>query len=194
MRNSSSPAYAKGIFVVNWTRSINKYWSHTEETSERLLREANEQDNRINFAAVLFLPEHEPLRKRLCSLCAQNPLALHRLWKLSCDYGSPAAMRAAIAGHQSRVEWQVFRIYRARNQLVHAGQIPTYLDSLVMNLAEYYRSAIFALVGRASRQDGESDIDQVVAEVGIDYQIFQAAFAKSRKEANFTRDDMFRLI
>jgi hypothetical protein len=50
----------------------------------RLLREAKEPDNRLNFGAVLFLPEHELLRKRLLSLCESSPLALP-------DYGNCGA-------------------------------------------------------------------------------------------------------
>jgi hypothetical protein len=160
----------------------------------RILRQAKEQDRRLNFGAVLFFPEHEHLREQLMALCRGSPLAQHRLWKLRRDYNSPGDVRRTIEDHQRRVEWQIHRIYRARNQLVHAGYIPSYLDSLVMNLAEYYRSTIFALVGRATRENAESDIDQVVAEIGIEYRILLDSFGKHRADKTLTRDDLSRLI
>jgi hypothetical protein len=63
-----------------------------------------------------------------------------------------------------------------------------------MNLAEYYRSAIFALVGRATREDAESDIDQVVAEIGHEYRIFVDSFGRNRGDKNLTREDLKGLI
>jgi hypothetical protein len=133
------------------------------------------------------------LQKELCNLCAENPLALHRLWKLHNDYSSTKRAEEAIRAHQDRVEWQLHRIYRARNDLVHAGQIPSYLDSLVMNAVEYYRSAIATIVNRAGRDGGDADIDQVVAEIGIEYGIYSRYFG-NRKDTPMSADDLIHLV
>ncbi len=82
-----------------------------------------------------------------------------------------------ICDHADRVRWQIHRVYRARNQLVHAGRTPSYLESVILNLAEYYRSSIATIVNRAKQEDGKSDIDQIVAEIGIKYGIFRDAYA-----------------
>jgi hypothetical protein len=159
-----------------------------------LLRSSGEAESRMRLPAVLFLPEHKDLQEQLFKMCAGSPLALHRLWKLHKDYASPEDVKKTAQAHENRVEWQIHRIYRARNQLVHAGYVPSYLDSLVMNLAEYYRSAIFALVGRATRDSDESDIDQVVAEVGIEYRVFLENFRGRSKENSITRTDLALLF
>jgi hypothetical protein len=150
-------------------------------------------DSHTRFAALLYLPSNSSLQNELCVLCAENPLALHRLWKMHHDYSSTKRVEEAIRSHNDRVEWQLHRIYRARNDLVHAGQIPSYLDSLVMNAVEYYRSAIATIVNRAGRDGGNADIDQVVAEIGIEYGIYSRHFG-NRRDTPMSADDLTHLV
>ena len=151
-------------------------------------------DAHTTFANILCLPENKHLRERLLQLCADNPLALHRIWKLQRDYGTPANAIASIKGHGKRVEWQIHRIYRARNSVVHSGKTPSYLESLILNLAEYYRSTITTLVHRARKDETKSEIDQVVHEIVIEYGIFLSFFQRMQQAPSFTREQLLRLI
>jgi hypothetical protein len=130
------------------------------------------------FAQMMFLPEHADLRTDLCNLLSDNPLALHRVWKLHHDYNDVKCANSTIKDHFNRVNWQVHRIYRARNQLVHAGRMPSYLESLILNLAEYFRSSVTTIIGLARANDQPSDIDQIVAEIGIRYEIMRTKLGR----------------
>ncbi|MEC5325730.1 hypothetical protein [Aurantimonas sp. A3-2-R12] len=123
------------------------------------------------FSQLMFLPEYADRRETLIAILRYNPLALHRVWKLHNDYRDMKSANRTISDHENRVRWQIHRVYRARNQLVHAGRTPSYLESVILNLAEYYQSSIATIVKRAKREDGNSDIDQIVAEIGIKYDI-----------------------
>lgn len=151
-------------------------------------------DQHTKFAAILCLPNNEPKRQQLLSICSDNPLARHRLWKLHRDYSSPQAIKAALDGHEKRVAWQLHRIYRARNNLVHAGRRPNYLDSLVLNLDEFYRACLGTLVNRASREQVETDIDQLVAEIGIEYNIYTTYMDSERREEVLSINTFLRAI
>jgi hypothetical protein len=133
------------------------------------------------FAAIIAVEINAALRDRLCRLCKNNPLALQRLYKLHHDYNSPGRMLKAIKSHESRVSWQLQRIYRARNFLVHAGQAPTFLTSVILNMNSYYLSALATIVQRAAKQSDKSDIDQIVAEVGIEYRTILHAIELEKK-------------
>jgi hypothetical protein len=131
------------------------------------------------FAEMLLLPEHEQRRQSLLQLLTNNPLALHRVFKIYNDYRDTKCASRTISDHADRVAWQIHRVYRARNQLVHSGRLPSYLESVILNLAEYYRSAIATIVNHAKREDESSDVDQVVAEIGIRYGIFRDRFQRA---------------
>jgi hypothetical protein len=151
-------------------------------------------DQHTKFAAILFLPSNAPLRNELIGLCSENPLALHRLWKLQKDFSSPQSLKVALEEHERRVGWQLHRIYRARNSLVHSGTKPTYLDSLVLNLDEYYRACLGTLVNRASREEHESDVDQLIAEIGIEYKIYMTSMENLRREPELSRETFIRAV
>jgi hypothetical protein len=72
--------------------------------------------------------------------------------------------------------------------------VPTYLDSLIVNPFEYYRSAVATIVNRARKEDQRSDIDQVVSEIAIEYGIFKGIFQSLGKSADLTAEGMKRLI
>ncbi|WP_423378895.1 hypothetical protein [Burkholderia sp. LMG 32019] len=146
------------------------------------------------FACVMFLPDYEALRNSLCNMLERNPLALHRVWKLSNDYKNPRNVSRSIADHENRLQWQIHRIYRARNQLVHSGRMPTYLESLILNLAEYFRSATATIIRKANAEVERANIDQVVAEIGIKYEIYKEKFQARGGAANLSADDIDILL
>jgi hypothetical protein len=142
-------------------------------------------DAHTQFAAVIFLPENETLRKELFELCEDNPLACHRIWKTVTDFGTPANICRELERHENLVKWQLQRIYRARNNLVHAGRVPPYLDSLTLNAFEYYRSLVSTLINRSSKQDSKSNIDQTVAAIELEYTIYKKNCRKIQKSESF---------
>jgi hypothetical protein len=128
-------------------------------------------DDYSRFTHLIFDPAYRSQRDRFMTMLNRNPLALHRMWKLHKNFGTPDAYGEAVAGHERRVRWQLHRIYRTRNQLVHAGVVPVYLEPLVLNMLEYFRATITAVVTRASKEEELSDVDQVVTEIGVDFEI-----------------------
>ncbi|TWB70803.1 hypothetical protein FBZ87_107187 [Nitrospirillum amazonense] len=150
-------------------------------------------DQHTKFAAILYLPANANLRQDLCDLCAENPLALHRLWKLHHEYGTPKSVSVHLDAHQKRVEWQLHRIYRARNNLVHAGRVPSFLDSLILNAFEYYRAAVATIVAHARKDESQSDIDQVVSELGVEYKVYMNFANNIRKNNVLSLEDVLRL-
>lgn len=130
-----------------------------------------EVDEYTRFTHIAFDPAFKAEQTAMLAMLTSNPLALHRLWKLENNFGTPAAYKSALLSHEERVRWQLHRIYRTRNQLVHSGSVPVYLEPLVLNMLEYFRSTIGPIIGRAKKERELADIDQMVAEIGIDYQI-----------------------
>ena len=102
-------------------------------------------DQHTALAFVLMMPEHQQARADILEIVKDNPLACHRLWLLHKNFENPEMMMKTIISHEKRIQWQIHRIYRARNSIMHAGKTPSYLDSLALNLSEYYRTAMPAI-------------------------------------------------
>lgn len=123
------------------------------------------------FARMIVQPQFENERQALLTICENNPLALHRLFRLEKFYGTPRVARSTIEDHANRVRWQLHRIYRVRNSLVHAGTAPEYTDTLVTNSLEYLRSCLTNLIRVAAKHELPSEIDLVISEVGLEWSL-----------------------
>ncbi|RWM02308.1 hypothetical protein [Mesorhizobium sp.] len=177
--------------IAVYNELLPRYRNRLNKITRDMETEAHGQDA---FAELVFLKENEEYQKRLCDLLTDNPLALHRVFKLQRDYKNIGAVNGTLDDHYNRVRWQIHWVYRARNQLVHAGLMPSYLESVILNLAEYYRSAVVTIVGRAKREEELSDIDQVVSEIGIKYRILRNFFGKTKADTSLTEEHVSKLM
>lgn len=84
-------------------------------------------------------------RDALFTLVADSPLLLNRLQSLGQIIEEPKALKKKPISHEKRVEWQIHRIYRERNSIVHSGKSEDFLPTLVENSFLYFRLLIRAL-------------------------------------------------
>lgn len=175
--------YQRRIFAAVYEALLLSYQKKFRKILKGVAQGASPNQH-TRFAKLIVLPEYEQLRSDLLDVAKSSPLARHRLFRLHKYYGTPEECRKTLIDHSKRVEWQLHRIYRASNNLVHAGRSPLYLDSLVRNSLEYFRTTVVALARNAAERPGKHNIDQIVAEVGFGHQI-QLAKLDARKRLPF---------
>jgi hypothetical protein len=95
----------------------------------------------------------------LFRLCAKNPLLIYRLNRMREQIKSTSELRASLEAHRERVAWQLGRIYRARNSLVHRGTLPPRAEHLIQHLHTYLSMTLHYLV----REIGDSALLTVTA-------------------------------
>ncbi len=83
----------------------------------------------------------------LLTLVGQQPMLTHKvylLWKsMFCD---PETMGKRLAGHKLKLDWQVRRIYRARNFVMHRGRSVPGMRQLIQHLHTYYIKIIHTII------------------------------------------------
>ncbi len=89
------------------------------------------------LAAVLRGGEYEGRRDELYELIENFALLRNRCFQISELISSCNSLESALEEHERRVVWQIRRIYRCRNLIVHDGTSPRYLDALTENAHEY---------------------------------------------------------
>lgn len=175
--------YHRRIFSAVYDAMLISYQKRFRE----ILREVSEgvsSDQHTRFIKLIVLPDYEGLRNNLLDIAQSSPLIRHRLFRLEKYYGTPEECYNSIIDHAGRVEWQLHRIYRSRNTLVHSGRSPLYLDSLIRNCLDYFRTTVVTLVRKAAERPGVHKIDQIVAELGFERQI-QLDKLQARKKLPF---------
>jgi hypothetical protein len=100
-------------------------------------------------------------------MCATNPLARQRLFELH-DAGKTAKGLYGLAFEAGRkVEWQLQRIYRERNRIVHRASPSETLEALIQILNAYTLIVFEALVRIGANNPLGQTVDDLFAEVRI---------------------------
>jgi hypothetical protein len=105
---------------------------------------------------------------------------------------SPAHVVAALDAHRVRLEWQIRRIYRVRNIIVHSGKTPPYTKSLIEHTHSYLDIVLSALVRLASKPSSIHSVGQGFKYVELQYSSYYEAL--SEKGLSFSRDNIDALL
>lgn len=86
------------------------------------------------------------VKQQFTRMMVDSQLLIHRSHELDKLANDAKLLKAQIEAHDERVRWQLHRIYRARNLIVHSGTSPVVLPQLTENGISYYKSLMSVLV------------------------------------------------
>lgn len=156
-----------------------------------ILREISDEESAdiASFAHLLVNGTHADKNRRFFEMFAANPLMQFRLWDFRERFSKPKLYQASLKSHMTRVGWQIERIYRSRNELVHAGQKSRYLDSLGRNAESYFQMVVNPLAERG-RVGANLDVDGLFAEFHIEFDAFVRKLANLEGEPSFPQEEV----
>ena len=102
-------------------------------------------------------PKVADLRDELVNIAMRHPFLRYRINSFEESFASVGATRRTLDAHRKKLDWQIRRIYRVRNEIVHADNTQADVDSLVAHAHEYLISLMdnFDLVFRFTGSDEE---------------------------------------
>jgi len=109
---------------------------------------------------LLSLDTNSESRQSLYDECGDYHLLRYRIYCLHKLLESPKSVQAAIDSHWKKVDWQVRRIYRTRNSLVHTGDAPSYLGALIENGHDYLDMVLDAVIDLSCGERKIETLDQ----------------------------------
>jgi hypothetical protein len=144
--NSAMP-----FLLHNYIRGLVRRLSHNlvtwrPWTAKRILNKVegiNKPDAVLRTLALLCVSANQELRDELYAELKDYHLLRFRVFSMSELIKTPRKAMEAIENHQRKVAWQLHRLYRTRNLIVHSGRKPNYLSSLIENGHEYLDQILF---------------------------------------------------
>lgn len=95
---------------------------------------------------LLALKENEDLRNELYAALKDFHLLRFRTFAMSRIVREPREVERLLQTHEKKVSWQLRRIYRTRNRIVHSGKTPSYVSSLIENAHDYLDIVLDAVI------------------------------------------------
>ncbi|MDX1822266.1 MAG: hypothetical protein R3197_15320 [Paracoccaceae bacterium] len=102
-------------------------------------------------------------KEHICSVFRNNPLALYRLKNLEDKFSSPANFERTLGAHSQKVKWQVQRIYRERNTVMHNGQSSPFVRQLLSNCYFYFQTTFTSIETVSKSYGGLSTVQSLSA-------------------------------
>lgn len=135
-----SYGYVKGLLLELFKDLSN--WD--KEKFYQLLDSINNDSSlRLNtFLELLVLEENDSKVDDLLGHLDLFPLLKNRVTLYNEWFKNPKEVKSFIERHSKKITWQIRRIYRARNTLVHHGNKPQQLPILLENLSSYFHKVM----------------------------------------------------
>lgn len=144
-----------------------------------------------NIVRLCLLPEYENLLEKLFHDMGDFELLRYRIFDIRKKMRTPRHAMEMLDLHIKRVSWQIKRIYRARNSIVHAGNVPAYTGALVENAHDYFDQTFLICCDLFANYNGFKTFDQCFDFVAWNYDDLQKSL---RAAETFHTDNIGKLI
>jgi ribosome-binding protein aMBF1 (putative translation factor) len=145
--NSLIPFLSYGYIELLVIELFKDLWNWNSEVVDGLIQSVeSDTSKRIEgLLKILVVKEFDEKRIELISKLDKYPLLKNRIFLYNKWFSSPKEMCSMIERHSQKLEWQIRRIYRARNMVIHHGGKPQHLKVLIENMGSYIHAIIEGL-------------------------------------------------
>lgn len=144
------------------------------------------------LARLIALPAHNVERTNLESKFRDFHLLRDRFEHFKDMLSNPKNVVSALDAHRQRLEWQIRRIYRARNIIVHSGKIPPHTQPLIEHTHDYLDTILSRLVELASKPQCVRSVSQGFKFVDVRYESYYKKL--SAKGLTFDENNIHDLL
>ena len=137
---------------------------------------------RAKIAKFLVLDENFKKRQVLDRTLRDFHLLRSRFFYLRDVLSEPKFIIDLLDSHKQRVSWQLRRIYRARNIIVHSGKTPSYTGTLIENIHDYLDLIMSTLVHLASQNGKITSVEQGFKLIEMNCSAFEKSLRKMNRE------------
>ncbi len=122
----------------------------------------------FSLAALIMTNENDVNRKKVYASLGSYPLLRFRLFTINQNLSTGSHIKKLLDSHRKKVEWQIRRIYRVRNLIVHSGKVPSYTNILVENLHNYFDDFLNYIIDNAIKEKRIRTISNAILTAEID--------------------------
>ncbi|MDG9671633.1 hypothetical protein ONV78_28110 [Hahella sp. CR1] len=166
-------------------------WRFKEEFYEEVVSDVNGDSLVEKLAKVMSLPEYDR-KKIMIDNSFEFFYLLRERYKYFCHVLSdPKETSKALENHKKRVGWQLRRIYRSRNLIVHKGLAPAYTDILVENTHDYLDIIMKSIIDMKLNRGAVHSVEQSFKLAEMEYSFFSGFLAGKKTVVN---DEFIKMI
>lgn len=147
-------------------QTIDDFYYYNKRLSTEIFKTVltSQAENRWNTVlALISTKENESIRNNIYAQLNDFPLLRYRIFSINKFFQTGKQLKKKIKDHTQNVEWQIQRIYRIRNLIVHSGEMPSYGNILVENIHNYFDNLINYVIDNAKEKNIKSIKEGIIA-------------------------------
>ncbi len=165
-------------------------WNRTKVG--KVLRKIPDSKGKSLYLKVLELitvDEHKELVSELYSELDNFYLLKNRIFEMTELFKKPENLIKKIELHEKKVGWQIRRIYRTRNLIVHSGRSLEYIDTLIENAHDYLDQTMNTIINYSCGMLDVYTLEQAFDMAKIEYEVYMSELKGLSKidKSNFDR-------
>lgn len=121
---------------------------------------------------LIAIPGNSEFVKELYSELGDFHLLKFRVFEIVELFKKPENIIKRLELHEKKVSWQLRRIYRTRNLIVHSGRSIPYIETLIENAHDYLDQALDATLEYTCGILDASSLEQTFDMAKIDYEVY----------------------
>ena len=138
--------------------------SHCVDNFSAIINSIEKGENETEkFLALLILNEYNTERNELLNAITKYPVLQYRIEVYRKKLSDRIEIKKLLEKHRKRLEWQIMRIYRNRNMIVHDANHFPYINIIVQNLHFYIDTLIDTI--NAYANNGYTSIDTIYSAI-----------------------------
>jgi hypothetical protein len=135
--------------IKNLTISMRKIWRYSKK--DELLKQLKYSDkyrlHQVDLLEVLLDDPESQKAKYFAAIVSPSLLLRYRFYSLRENmFRSPKTLSKKLKRHMKNIEWQLYRLYRSRNYIMHVGACPPRIRQLIQHLHSYYILIMHGLI------------------------------------------------
>jgi len=143
------------------------------EYTDSIIENINFGNTKLDkLLGFLLLDEYVDNRKKLYARLDDFPLLRFRIFYLNDTFGNKKKTKKTIEGHKQKIHWQLQRIYRARNCIIHDGDDVMNVESLIENLLSYIDIICERIIQKISENGKDYTVSDAILEENIQSMCF----------------------
>ncbi|MBA6101714.1 hypothetical protein [Pseudomonas monteilii] len=148
-------------------------WSRTK--MGRILKKVDDAKNKNVYQKItelIALKENAELRAELYGELGDFHLLRFRVFETAELFRKPELLKSKIALHEKKLSWQIRRIYRTRNLIVHSGRTIPYINTLIENAHDYLDQTMNMIVEYSCGQLSANSLEQAFDMARLDWDVY----------------------
>jgi len=76
----------------------------------------------LKFSSTHLMDSDHEIHGEILNLMKESPLDMFKYWEMNKRFSTPNSTYEELCRHETKIRWQLARIYRLRNSIAHQGQ------------------------------------------------------------------------